>query len=198
MDQKEIELEAYDAESKDFVRDPKGLAHDHVQATKDFLNRFKKLATVYIIDKIDDLRQIVNDLKIPYEEGHNIAMKTIERIEDRVNEALEKINEILTIWYVHKVLKRKNRFEPSDKNRCQLDLIKSLENAFRREYDSFVYGISSNFEEKLQSCDEQYVAVLRVVNYDKLFDDYVIKDVESFSQKFVKKIRSITGVLKMI
>jgi len=154
----------------------------------DFLYRFDKLAKVYIFDKLDDLKRNVEDLQISYVHEYDIVMKTIERIEDRVKKALIEINEILITWCTYRVLNRKYRFEPSS------NIEDKLENIFKWEYESFVRGISLIFEDKLRYCNTYNREVLSIVNYDKLFDDFINKDVEENIKELIKALRRITGV----
>jgi len=154
----------------------------------DLLYRFDTLAKVYIFDKLDELSRTVEDLQIIDEYEYEVVMKTIERIEDRVKKALIEINEILITWCTYKVLNRKYRFEPRH------DIIDKLENIFKWEYENFVRGISLKFEDKLRYCDTQNRHILCIVNYDKLFDDFINKDVEEITQGLIQNLRSITGV----
>jgi len=154
----------------------------------DFLHRFDKLAKVYIFDKLDELRRTVNDLQIIDEYEYEVVMKTIDRIEDRVNKALIEINDILITWCTYRVLDRKYRIEP------RYDIIDKLENIFKYEYENFVRGILFKFADKLQYCNTYNREVVSIVNYDKLFDDFINKDVEENIKELIKALRMITGV----
>ena len=154
----------------------------------DFLYRFDKLARIYILDKLDELRQSVEDLQIIDEYEYEVVMNAIQRIEDRVNKALIEINDILITWCTYKVLNRKYRIEPRH------DIIDKLENTFKWEYESFMRGISLNFGNKLWNCNTYDRQVLSIVNYDKLFDDFINKDVEENIKALIKALRMITGV----
>jgi len=154
----------------------------------DFLHRFDKLAKIYILEKFDELRQNVEDLQIIDEYEYEVVMNAIQRIEDRVNKALIEINDILITWCTYKVLNRKYRIEPRH------DIIDKLENTFKWEYESFMRGISLKFADKLWNCNTYDRQVLSIVNYDKLFDDFINKDVEEIIKGLIKALRSITGV----
>ena len=154
----------------------------------DFLDSFKKLAELYIIDKFDDLRQNVEDFKLIYEDEYETTMKTIERIKDHVNKTLDEVNEMLTIWYKHKVLNRKYRFEPRS------DVKDKLENIFKKEYERFINRISSDFEYRLIFCDSLDHWEVKIYNLEQIFDDFINEKVEKTTQSFMKKLRSITGV----
>ena len=160
----------------------------HDVFVNDFLIRFENLANTYIIDKLDDLRQNVEDLKIPFKHEYDIAMKTIETLEDHVKKTLKEVNKILTTWHVYKV------FKLVFYNIPHLDIEDELENIFKKEYESFICVISSGFNNRLLSCDTRDRQSVRIVNCDKLFDDFINLDVENITKIFIQNLRCITGV----
>ena len=167
----------------------KELDEDDEQEIKDFLNRLgESTQYIYIIEECDEFRRITNEYNITYEDEYEIVMKAIERAEDRVKKVLDEVNEILTTWYKKKVLNRDVRYDP------QVDVEKSLSDLFKEECNRFVYAIDDVFEDKLKLCNGEYVAIVRIVNYEKLFDDFINKDVEHLCQNFVLNLKSITGV----
>ena len=154
----------------------------------DFLDRFENLANTYIIDKLDELRQNVEDMNILYEDEYEIVINAIERTEDRVKKTLDEINEILTTWYEHRVLNRKCRFEPRS------DIKDSLESSFKGEYERFINSISSAFENSLRLCNTPNRQIVNIVNHELLFDESINIVLERIIHDLMMHLRSITGV----
>ena len=158
----------------------------HDVFVNDFLIRFENLANTYIIDKLDELRQNVEDMNILYEDEYEIVINAIERIEDRVKKTLDEINEILTTWHVYKVFKLVFIIYLTSISRMNWKI--SL-----KEYESFICVISSGFNNSLLSCNTPIDKGVRIVNCDKLFDDFINLDVENITKIFIQNLRSYNG-----
>ena len=139
----------------------------------------------------------INNLENLDDEERDIAIKTIERIKDRVNKAINEAIEILNIWYDHYISNVKNKIDPSDKDTYEnrMQYMKLMLSGFKNECNShFVFYVNSSFEWILHAYNGRYFQVRPDVKLDKALDDFVNIDVENFSQTFVKRTRWMTGI----
>jgi hypothetical protein len=131
------------------------------------------------------------------DEERDVALKTIERIKDRVNKAIDEAIGILNIWYDHYISNVKNKIDPSDKNKYEsrMNYIKMMLSGFKNGCNPhFVFYVTTSFEWILYAYNGRHFEVRPDVKLDKALDDFVINDVENFSQTFVNRTRLMTGI----